>query len=52
MAGTAQQGTYLRIATWDGMTNIQDILLTPGGELFLVFQDQVARTGQVHRYPQ
>ena len=52
VAGTAQQGTYLRIATWDGMTNIQDILLTPGGELFLVFQDQVARTGQVHRYPQ
>ena len=52
VAGTAQQGTYLRSATWDGMTNIQDILLTPGGELFLVFQDQVARTGQVHRYPQ
>jgi hypothetical protein len=51
-SGTAQQGTYLRIATWDGMTNIQDILLTPGGELFLVFQDQLAKTGQVRRYPQ
>ena len=33
------QGTYQRIATWNGMTNIQDILLTPGGELFLLFQD-------------
>jgi hypothetical protein len=48
----AGQGTYRRIATWDNMTNIQDILLTPGGELFLLFQDPVARTGVVRRYPQ
>lgn len=46
------QGTYQRIATWDGMTNIQDILLTPSGELFLLFQDDVAKTGEVRRYPQ
>jgi hypothetical protein len=46
------QGTYQRIATWSGMTNIQDILLTPGGELFLLFQDPVARRGEVRRYPQ
>jgi hypothetical protein len=45
------QGTYQRIATWTGMTNVQDILLTPGGELFLVFQDAVARSGEVRRYP-
>ena len=51
-SNTAGQGTYLRIATWEGMTGIQDLLLTPGGELFLVFQDPVARTGQVRRYPQ
>jgi hypothetical protein len=51
-SNTAGQGTYLRIATWEGMTNIQDILLTPGGELFLVFQDPLAGTGQVRRYPQ
>jgi DNA-binding beta-propeller fold protein YncE len=46
------QGTYQRIATWEGMTNIQDILLTSGGELFMVFQDQVARTGEVHQFSQ
>jgi hypothetical protein len=47
------QGTYQRIDTWKtGMTNIQDILLTPGGELFLVFQDQLAGTGEVRQYPQ
>jgi hypothetical protein len=46
------QGTYQKIGTWDGMTNIQDILLTPGGELFMVFQDPVTRTGQVRQYPQ
>ncbi len=48
----AGQGTYQRIATWSGMTNIQDILLTPSGELFLLFQDAVARRGEVRRYPQ
>jgi len=46
------EGTYQRIATWEGMANIQDILLTPGGELFLLFQDPVARSGTVRRYPQ
>jgi hypothetical protein len=47
------QGTYQRIDTWkSGMANIQDILLTPGGELFLVFQDPVARSGVVRQYPQ
>jgi hypothetical protein len=46
------QGTYQRIATWDGMTNIQDILLAPSGELFLLFQDDVTKTGEVRRYPQ
>lgn len=45
------QGTYQRIATWTGMTNIQDILLTPSGELFLLFQDP-AGGGEVRRYPQ
>jgi hypothetical protein len=49
---TAGKGTYLKIATWTGMTNIQDILLAPSGELFLLFQDTVARRGEVHRYPQ
>jgi DNA-binding beta-propeller fold protein YncE len=48
----AGQGTYQRIATWTGMANIQDILLTPSGELFLLFQDPVARRGQVYKYPQ
>jgi DNA-binding beta-propeller fold protein YncE len=48
----AGQGTYQRIATWTGMTNIQDILLTPSGELYLLFQDDLARTGTVLRYPQ
>jgi len=47
----AGQGTYQRIATWTGMSNIQDVLLTPGGELFLLFQDPVARRGEVRRYP-
>jgi hypothetical protein len=47
-----QQGTYQKIDTWRGMTNIQDILLAPGGELFLVFQDPLTRTGQVRQYPQ
>jgi len=51
-SSTAQQGTYQRIDTWRGMTNIQDILLTSGGELFLVFQDPLTRTGQVRQYPQ
>jgi hypothetical protein len=46
------QGTYQRIATWTGMVDIQDILLTPSGELFLLFQDPVARRGEVRRYPQ
>jgi len=48
----AGQGTYQRIATWGGMENIQDILLAPGGELFLLFQDHAARRGEVRRYPQ
>jgi DNA-binding beta-propeller fold protein YncE len=48
----AGQGTYQRIATWTGMANIQDVLLTPSGELFLLFQDPLARRGQVYRYPQ
>ncbi len=48
----AGQGTYQRIATWTGMTNIQDVLLTPSGELFLLFQDELAKTGMVRRYPQ
>jgi DNA-binding beta-propeller fold protein YncE len=48
----AGEGTYQRIATWTGMTNIQDILLTPSGELYLLFQDDVAKTGTVKRYPQ
>ena len=46
------QGTYQKIATWSGMTNIQDVLLTPSGELFLLFQDEVAKSGEVFRYPQ
>jgi hypothetical protein len=46
------QGTYQKIGTWGEMANIQDILLTPGGELFMVFQDPVTRTGQVRQYPQ
>jgi hypothetical protein len=45
------QGTYQKIDTWRGMTNVQDILLTPGGELFMVFQDPLAGTGQVLRFP-
>jgi DNA-binding beta-propeller fold protein YncE len=49
---TAQQGTYQKIDTWRGMTNIQDILLTTGGELFMVFQDPLTGTGQVRQYPQ
>jgi hypothetical protein len=49
---TAGQGTYQKIDTWRGMTNIQDILLTPGGELFMVFQDPLTATGQVRQYPQ
>jgi DNA-binding beta-propeller fold protein YncE len=49
----AGQSTYQKIDTWkNGMENIQDILLTPGGELFLVFQDPVTRTGEVRQYPQ
>jgi hypothetical protein len=51
-ATIAGQGTYQRIATWIGMVNIQDILLTPSGELFLLFQDPAARRGVVLRYPQ
>ena len=52
-AATAGQSTYQRIGTWkNGMANIQDILLTPGGELFLLFQDPVAGRGEVHQYPQ
>jgi hypothetical protein len=51
-ATIAGQGTYKRIDTWRGMANIQDILLAPGGELFLLFQDPVARRGEVRRYPQ
>ena len=47
----AGQGTYQRIATWTGMANIQDILLTPSGELYLLFQDPVAKRGEVRRYP-
>lgn len=46
------QGTYQRIATWSGMADIQDVLLTPSGELFLLFQDPDARHGEVRRYPQ
>ena len=52
-AATAQQKTYQRIATWsNGMANIQDILLTPGGELFMVFQDPATGRGEVRQYPQ
>ncbi len=51
-SSTAQQGTYQKIDTWRGMTNIQDILLTSGGELFMVFQDPLTRTGQVRQFPQ
>ena len=47
------EGTYQRIDTWkSGMANIQDILLTPGGELFLVFQDPATGRGEVRQYPQ
>ena len=50
--GIPGAGTYQRIDTWTGMAGIQDILLTPSGELFLLFQDPVARRGHVYRYPQ
>jgi len=50
--GAPQQGSYQRIGTWkSGMANIQDILLTPGGELFLVFQDPATGRGEVRQYP-
>ena len=45
-------GSYQRIATWTGMGGITDILLTPSGELFLVFQNAGTRTGMVREYPQ
>jgi hypothetical protein len=48
----AGEGTYQRIDTWTEMDNAKDILLTPSGELYVVFQDDVTRTGVVHRYPQ
>ena len=46
------QGTYHLDATWkSGMANIQDILLTPSGELFMVFQDPATGRGEVRQYP-
>jgi DNA-binding beta-propeller fold protein YncE len=48
----AGQSTYMKVGIWRGLTNIQDILLTPGGELFMVFQDPATKTGEVRQYPQ
>ncbi len=51
-ANTAGQGTYQRIATWRNMVDVQDVLLTPGGELFMVFQNASTGRGEVRQYPQ
>ena len=48
--GVAGQGTYQMITTKDALPGIQDILLTSGGELYLLFQNNGA--GSVHKYPQ
>ena len=43
-------GTYQMIKTKTGLLGIQDVLLTPSGELFLLFQDPLAKTGRVEQY--
>ncbi len=46
------KGTYQLYDTWTQMPNVKDVLLTPSGELFILFQDDVTKTGRVERYPQ
>lgn len=43
-------GTYQMIASRNDFSGIQDVLLCPSGELFLLFQDPVAKTGRVEQY--
>jgi hypothetical protein len=51
-ATTPGQSTYQLVGSFqNGMQNIQDVLLTPGGELFLVFQDRALGRGTVLQYP-
>ena len=43
-------GTYQMIKAREALPGIQDVLLTPSGELFLLFQDPVAKTGRVEEW--
>src|SRR5205814_8124576 len=43
-------GTYQMIKSRNDFLGIQDVLLCPSGELFLLFQDPLAKTGRVDQY--
>lgn len=49
---TAGAGTYQMIKTRAGLAGIWDVLLTPTGELYLVFKATAGNPARVQRYPQ